>query len=96
MELCCPLVASVAASGHVRAQTLSVWDSVTSWWPPGPTVYGILQARILEWAAIYFSRIQSRPFLCRASRVQGRLGLLQYPRGKRFSHPVEFRGLWPL
>ena len=31
------------------------------------------------------------PPVCR-----GRLGLLQHPGGKRFSHPAEFRGLWPL
>ena len=29
--------------------------------PPGPSVLGILQARILEWVAIPFSRGSSRP-----------------------------------
>ena len=29
--------------------------------PPGSSVYGILQAGILEWAAIAFSRGSSRP-----------------------------------
>ena len=29
--------------------------------PPGSSVYGILQARILEWAAISFSRRSSQP-----------------------------------
>ena len=29
--------------------------------PPGPSVHGILQARILEWVAISFSRGSSRP-----------------------------------
>ena len=29
--------------------------------PPGSTVHGILQARILEWVAISFSRGSSRP-----------------------------------
>ena len=28
---------------------------------PGPSVHGILQARILEWAATSFSRTSSRP-----------------------------------
>ena len=28
--------------------------------PPGPSVYGILQARILEWVAILFSRGSSQ------------------------------------
>ena len=29
--------------------------------PPGSSVYGILQARILEWVAILFSRVSSQP-----------------------------------
>ena len=29
--------------------------------PPGPSVHGILQARILEWVATFFSRVSSRP-----------------------------------
>ena len=29
--------------------------------PPGSSVHGILQARILEWVAILFSRESSRP-----------------------------------
>ena len=29
--------------------------------PPGPSVHGIFQARILEWVAISFSRRSSRP-----------------------------------
>ena len=31
------------------------------WSPPGSSVHGILQARILEWVAISFSRRSSRP-----------------------------------
>ena len=48
--------------------------------PPGSSVHGILQARILEWVAVFFSRVssQSRDWarisqvscpLCRASHV---------------------------
>ena len=29
--------------------------------PPGSSVYGILQARILEWVAVFFSRGSSQP-----------------------------------
>ena len=29
--------------------------------PPGSSLYGLLQARILEWVAIPFSRASSRP-----------------------------------
>ena len=38
--------------------------------PPGSSVLGILQARILEWVAISFSRGSSQP---RVSRMAGRL-----------------------
>ena len=38
--------------------------------PPGSSVHGILQARILEWTAISFSRGSSRP------RQASNLGLL--------------------
>ena len=34
---------------------------VTPWTPPGSSVHGILQARILEWAAIPFSRVSFQP-----------------------------------
>ena len=36
------------------------WDPI-DWSPPGSSVHGIIQARILEWAAISFSRGSSRP-----------------------------------
>ena len=29
--------------------------------PPGPSVHGILQSRVLEWVAIHFSRGSSQP-----------------------------------
>ena len=31
-------------------------------YPPGSSVHGILQARILEWVAIHFSRGSSQPW----------------------------------
>ena len=41
---------------------------------PGSSVHGILQARILEWVAISFSRASSRPRdRTRVSRIAGRL-----------------------
>ena len=43
---------------------MSVWLFVTPWTissPPGFSVHGILQARILEWVAISFSRRSSQP-----------------------------------
>ena len=41
------------------ARCLVIFKSVTSWTvarQPGSSVYGIFQARILEWVAIFFSR----------------------------------------
>ena len=39
----------------VAQSCLTLWDPVDCR-PPGPSVHGILQARILEWVAISFSR----------------------------------------
>jgi len=41
--------------------------------PMDCTVHGILQARILEWAAIPFSRRYSNPGISQVSRIVGRL-----------------------
>ena len=52
------------SSVSVRAWVLShVWHFVTpiDYSPLGSSVHGILQARILEWVAISFSRGSSRP-----------------------------------
>ena len=46
---------------HARAQALScvqLRDPIDCS-PPGSSVHGILQARILEWVAILFSRVSS-------------------------------------
>ena len=41
--------------------------------PPGSSVHGILQARILEWGAIAFSKGSSRPRVqTQVSRIAGR------------------------
>ena len=52
------------------------WLFVTPWTvvPPGSSVHGILQAGILEWVAISFSRGFSRPRgWTQVSRIAGRL-----------------------
>ena len=47
---------------HVCAQLCStLWDPMDYSSPPGSSVYGIIQARILEWDAISFSRGSSWP-----------------------------------
>ena len=49
-----------------------VWDSVTHGLP-GSSVQGILQARILEWVTVPFSRGSSRPRdLTQVSHIAGR------------------------
>ena len=49
---------------YVHAKSLqscpTLWDPI-DWSPPGSSVHGILQARILEWVAISFSRGSSWP-----------------------------------
>ena len=46
------------ASSAFRTPTAG---SLRSWALPGSSVHGILQARILEWAAVPFSRASSQP-----------------------------------
>ena len=50
---------------RIRAQLLqvclTVCDPMDSYSPPGSSVHGILQARILEWVAMPFCRESSRP-----------------------------------
>ena len=44
--------------------------------PPGSSVHGILQARVLEWVAIPFSRGSSQPGdWTKVSCIAGRLGM---------------------
>ena len=52
---------------------LTLWDPVDCS-PPGSSVHGILQARILEWVAIPFSR-EGIPFFL---TLVSNLGLLHY------------------
>ena len=44
----------------VTQSCLTLWNSIDYSWP-GSSVHGILQARILEWVAIPFSRGSSQP-----------------------------------
>ena len=44
----------------VTQSCLMLWDPV-DYIPLGSSVHGILQARILEWVAVPFSRGSSRP-----------------------------------
>ena len=62
----------------------SVWPMDCS--PPGSSVHGILQARILEWVAISFSRgyAQARN-QSRASSISRRVLLLLSPQGSRIT-----------
>ena len=61
------------ASESEVAQSCPTLCDPTDYSPPGSTVHGILQARILEWVAISFSRGSSRPRdRTQVSRIAGR------------------------
>ena len=47
---------------HAKLLQLSLilWDSM-DYSPPGSSVHGILQARVLEWVAVLSSRASSQP-----------------------------------
>ena len=50
--------------------------------PPGPSVHGILQARIMEWVAISFSRDLPNPGIEPGSPALQTDALLSEPQGK--------------
>ena len=56
--------------------------------PPGSSVHGILQARILEWVAILFSRGSSQPGIKLRSPTLWADSLLSEPPGKPILHIV--------
>ena len=57
-----PLIQGKEKWGEVRVpQSCPTLCDPMDYGPPGSSVYGILQARILEWVAIPFSRGSSRP-----------------------------------
>ena len=63
---------------------------VTPWSPPGSSVHGIFQARILEWAVISFSRGSSRPRDQTCISCDGR-GILSHCvtwEAQRTAHPI--------
>ncbi|CAN0514516.1 unnamed protein product [Rangifer tarandus platyrhynchus] len=52
---------SLTSTAHSVTQAcLTLWDPMDCS-PPGSSVHGILQARILEWVAISSSRVSSPP-----------------------------------
>ena len=62
--------------------------------PPGSSVHGISQARILEWAAIPFSRRSSWPRdWTQVSRIAGRFFTVW---ATREAHSVQFSSVQPL
>ena len=57
----CNSYQSAAAAAKSLQSCLTLCDPIDSS-PPGSCVSGILQARILEWVAIFFSKIQCNPY----------------------------------
>ena len=65
--------------------------------PPGSFVHGILQARILGWLAISFSRGSSRPRdQTQASCIAGRSKplILGFPSGSAVKNPSAMQEMW--
>ena len=60
-HLCCELNGGFPKDTLVVQLCLTLCNPWTVWSPPGSSVHGILQARILEWVAIPFSRGASWP-----------------------------------
>ena len=52
---------TVDMSCHIYAQSCPILCDPVDCSPPGSSIHGILQARILEWVAISFSRGSSQP-----------------------------------
>ena len=66
------------AGGLVTKPCLTLCDPVDCS-PPGSSVHGISQARVLEWAAISFSRGSSQPRNQTRIRVAGRFFTAEPP-----------------
>ena len=58
---CCNTVNQLCAGLCLIAQSCPTLCDPMDWSPPGSSIHGILQARILEWAAYPFSRGSSQP-----------------------------------
>ena len=65
--------------------------------PPGSPIHGILQARIMEWVAISFSRGSSRPrdWTQVSCITGGCFTILATREGQSESHSVVSDSLWP-
>ena len=71
---------------------LTLWDPM-DYSPPGSSVHGILQAGILEWVAISYSRGSSQPRGQTCVSCMGRQILYHEPLGKPVLHLVGARNL---
>ena len=95
--ICVQFFFSDSFSICVRAQSLQFFTTLcdpTDCSPPGSSVRGISQAKILEWVAISFSRGSSQPrdWICVSciSCVTGRLFTAEPP-GKPLSHTEYYK-----
>ena len=80
----------IQKESEIAQSCLTVCDPVDCS-PPGSSVHGILQARILEWVAISFSRGSSQPRdRTRVSRIAGRRFILWATREAEYRGPVEY------
>ena len=72
------------------AQSCSTLCNPMDYKPPGSSVHGILQARILEWVAISFSRGSSQPRMKFSSPALAGEFFTTEPAGKPTSHLGSF------
>ena len=71
---------------------IQLWDPMDCS-PPGSSVHGILQARILQWVAIPFSRASSRPRdRSQVSCIAGRFFPLSHQGSPKLSHRYVYIG----
>ena len=70
----CPIIINAAAAKLL--QSCLTFCDLMDCGPPGSSVHGILQARIMEWLAVPSSRVPSRPW--DQTRI---LGLLHWQAG---------------
>ena len=54
--VCSPPIPIIASYVCVRAQSCMTLCSLMGYSPPGSSVHGVFQARVLEWVAFSFSR----------------------------------------
>ena len=72
----------------VHAQACPTLCDPTDWSPPGSSVHGIFQARLLEWVAIYYSRDLPDPGIKPESLVLARRFFYHWATREALNHEI--------